>query len=283
MKIYYGFMLLFICSCSHKPPWFKQHKKIKQMNDEKPFVIIVPSYNNKKWFRYNLDSIFLQNYKNFRVIYIDDASPDQTGNLVNKYIHKKQYKNITLIQNKERIGSLANIWQAIQLCNPTEIIINLDGDDWFTHNHILNYLNSIYHDSTIWLTYGQFQNWPTKTNGWCKKIPQKIIATNQFRDYGFWFAQPRTYYAWLAQKVKTEDLIDPQTNHIFTCAGDVALMFPLVEMAGTHIHFVDDILCYRNVKTPLNDFKCHLEEQVANTQMISLKAPYLPLEKSYES
>lgn len=28
----------------------------------------------------------MQDYKNYHVVYIDDASPDKTGNLVNRYI-----------------------------------------------------------------------------------------------------------------------------------------------------------------------------------------------------
>ncbi len=48
----------------------------------------MPSYNNVKSRLYlrNLDSIFMQEYSNYHVVYIDDASPDKTGDFVNKYI-----------------------------------------------------------------------------------------------------------------------------------------------------------------------------------------------------
>ena len=36
---------------------------------EKPFVIVVPSYNNEKYCEQNLLSILGQEYQNFRVIY----------------------------------------------------------------------------------------------------------------------------------------------------------------------------------------------------------------------
>lgn len=56
--------------------------------DQKPIVVIVPSYNNRNHYQRNLDSIVLQNYTNYHVIYIDDVSPDGTGALVRSYIQK---------------------------------------------------------------------------------------------------------------------------------------------------------------------------------------------------
>ncbi|HBR70341.1 TPA: hypothetical protein DIC20_04250 [Candidatus Dependentiae bacterium] len=277
MNIWLFFIIIGTCtSCTHRPPWFTSHKAEKSLS-EKPFVIIVPSYNNREWYEYNLSSVLLQKYKNYRIIYIDDNSSDQTGCYVQAFIKKHKIKNITFIQNRQRVGALANIWHSIQLTTDHEIIINLDGDDWFSHDQVLKYLNKIYQSPNVWLTYGQFQNWPTKKNGWCKEIPQEIIAQNNFRSHGFCFAQPRTYYAWLAKKIKNEDLIDEQTKTFYKVAGDVALMFPLVEMAGLHIKFINEILCVRNVKNPLNDFKINLEEQLNITQLIANQPSYKPL------
>src|SRR3989304_2120498 len=57
-----------------------------QPKKEKHFVVIVPSYNNKDWYQKNLDSIFMQKYTNYHVVYIDDVSTDGTGDLVEKYV-----------------------------------------------------------------------------------------------------------------------------------------------------------------------------------------------------
>lgn len=49
---------------------------------------MIPTYNNIPEQRYisNLNSIFQQNYKNYRMIVIDDASSDGTGEALQKYI-----------------------------------------------------------------------------------------------------------------------------------------------------------------------------------------------------
>lgn len=51
------------------------------MDNQLPFCIVTPSYNNvnSKLYLRNLDSLFMQNYDNYHIVYIDDASPDKTG------------------------------------------------------------------------------------------------------------------------------------------------------------------------------------------------------------
>ena len=63
------------------------------------FVFIIPSFNNQKWYQYNLDSVN-QIYKNRRIIYIDDASKDNTYQLVKSYIEKYNLQSrCTLLKN----------------------------------------------------------------------------------------------------------------------------------------------------------------------------------------
>ncbi len=55
----------------------KQYNMSKYHNYQLPFCIVVPSYNNIKSRLYlrNLDSLFMQDYTNYRIVYIDDHSP----------------------------------------------------------------------------------------------------------------------------------------------------------------------------------------------------------------
>ena len=63
-----------------RPLW--DQVKNRQIKKNINFVIVIPSYNNAQWYKRNLDSVFAQTYKNFSVIYLDDCSPDGTGQLV---------------------------------------------------------------------------------------------------------------------------------------------------------------------------------------------------------
>lgn len=48
--------------------------------NEIKFCVVVPSYRNIENGLYlrNLNSIFMQNYTNYHVVYVDDASEDDT-------------------------------------------------------------------------------------------------------------------------------------------------------------------------------------------------------------
>jgi glycosyltransferase involved in cell wall biosynthesis len=94
----------------------------------KKIAIVIPSYNNRQWYTQNLCSLCAQEYDNFRAIYVDDCSSDQTGELVEKFIadHKLGHR-IHLIRNPIRVGAMQNLYNVIHSCDDHEIVIILDG------------------------------------------------------------------------------------------------------------------------------------------------------------
>lgn len=52
--------------------------------EELPFCIVIPSYNNVKDKRHikNIRSVLMQEYTNYHIVFIDDASTDKTGDQV---------------------------------------------------------------------------------------------------------------------------------------------------------------------------------------------------------
>jgi glycosyltransferase involved in cell wall biosynthesis len=51
------------------------------MSEQIRFCVFVPSFNNARlrYYMRNLDSIFQQDYKNYHVVYVNDASKDNLG------------------------------------------------------------------------------------------------------------------------------------------------------------------------------------------------------------
>lgn len=273
--VFYGFFILTIISLiGYKFFCWMTYKNYK-------FVVFIPSYNNKSWYRYNLNSVFNQKHRNYRVIYTDDASTDGTYDLARQYIDQYNlWSKVTLLHNKHNRGALYNTYRAIHMCDDDEIFVTLDGDDWFSHANVLSHLNQVYQDKNVWFTYGQFMNWPTMKRGWCMSIPQKVAETNNFRKYGFRGAALRTWRAWLAKKIKLKHLISPSKEYkgkFFPAAADVALVFPILEMCGSRFRFISQILCIRNVKSPINDFKVHRKEQCEVTEFLHKCKRYRPL------
>ena len=111
---------------------------------EKKIVIVITSFNNKDWYQQNLDSVFMQDYHNYRVIYIDDCSPDGTGMLVAAYIKELgQEFRTTLVLHQEWQSQMANHYMAAYMCDDDEIICQLDGDDIFYDKNTLKIINQI--------------------------------------------------------------------------------------------------------------------------------------------
>lgn len=222
----------------------------------KEIVVVIPSYNNIECYEKNLESVCFQQYDNFRVIYIDDCSVDGTGDAVERYIKEHNLENkVTLIKNKKRRGALANLYDAIHSCDDHEIIINLDGDDWFKHENALTIINNAYTDSNVWLTYGQYEFYPSGKLGRCRSIPQEAIDNASYREYEWVTSAPRTFYAWLFKKIEIEDLL--YEGAFFPVAWDLAFMFPMLEMSGGKFKFIADVVYVYNWATPYNDEKIH--------------------------
>ncbi|NGX39370.1 MAG: putative glycosyltransferase EpsE [Chlamydiae bacterium] len=244
----------------------------------KSFVVVIPSYNNKDHYEKNLNSVFSQTYQNFRVIYIDDASPDGTGALVEAYLRDNNLEDrVTVIINETNVGALANKYNGISLCKPDEIVVDLDGDDWLAHPKVLADLNKIYADPDVWVTYGQFIYHPAYQVGFCADVPKPIIEHNAFRVLRGYVSALRTFYAGLFHQIKKEDLL--YEGEFFTAASDIAFIIPILEMAGAHSRFTPEVSYVYNINTPINDFKVRHNHQVKMDELIRAKPKYQPLSR----
>lgn len=238
------------------------------------FVIVIPSYNNSAWVKRNLDSVFDQTYKNFRVIYIDDISTDGTGKLVESYVKQNGVqKKLKLIKNQKKMLALGNTYNAVHSCDPSEIVVILDGDDWFANKDVLSYLNEIYKNKHVWITFGSFRHYPSNVK--CEKvaITRKIISENSIRKdiEHIWF-HLRSFYAGLFQRINIEHLM--YEGKFFEMAGDLAYMAPMLEMAGEHSRFLDQVLYVWNMSGPNHDFKKNAELQGKLSSFIRNSRPY---------
>lgn len=246
---------------------------------EKHFVVLIPSYNNSKWYKKNLDSIFAQKYNNYHILYIDDCSPDGTGDLVEKYVKEKgQEHRFILIKNKEQHRAMANVCMGVWMCEDSDIIATCDGDDWWMGDNVLSLLNKIY-QFDVWMTHGSVFNSPEEVIVQKNGYPKEIVEKNDFRDYGWLGGGLRSFYVWLFKKIKIEDFkIDGQ---FLSVSHDVAIMFPMFEMAGKRHMFIPDPLYVSNRATGINDCTLYAKAQRAVEQYIRYVKPrYEPLKGS---
>lgn len=248
---------------------------------DREFVILIPSYNNLKYYKSNLNSVYKQNYKNFRVIYIDDCSPDGTGEAVEEYVRSLGKEHITtIVRNKERKLAMSNIYNNIhQYTMDHEIVVMLDGDDELANPDVLLRLNEEYKKNNIWFTYGNCWFSAVKQAcPWSKEVPENQIELNTFRMWDGAATHLRTFYAWLFKKIKKTDLM--LQGDFFKMTYDVAMFMPMLEMSGYHHKFIKDVLYVYNDENPLNDHKINNRLQSELNRYIRSKlARYQPITK----
>ena len=223
-------------------------------SDFSKFVIIIPSYNNSKWYQKNLDSVLKQTYKNWRIVYVDDCSTDNTYNLVKDYIkNKKIEKKVTLIRNKTNMKQAYSRYIAFKECHDDEICCLLDGDDWLYDNNVLNKLNEIYCTSNCMVTYSDYIRFK---NG---KLDQRVIARNysndiknnsMYRNSQWLCTHLRTGYAKLFKNVSVYEMKDHNGDWL-KCSTDMALMFRVMEQSKGKIKVINDLMYVYNIDNSL--------------------------------
>ena len=219
------------------------------------FYIIMPCYNVAKWVTLNINLTKNQSYKNFECHIINDGSNDNSEEVILESI--KDDKRFFYTKNNKRTGSsLYNYYTTFHKIkpNPEDIIIWLDGDDWFSSVFVLDYLNQFYNHYNCWMTYGTYQIYPTSQDGshHCVEIPSIVHKNRSYRKWMHVYSHLRTHKAFLFSKLKESDLIDSRSGNFYTEATDCAYLFSLAEMCSSpgKIKLVEDILLVLNRTNP---------------------------------
>ena len=218
-----------------------------------------------------------QEYENYEVIFIDDASTDQSAQNINS-----DHPNFTLIQNKKNLGRLSNNYQALKNhCDPSDIAVFLEGDDWFAHEKVLSEVNEFYNQYDCWLSYGhgmRINGELGRAEPICSK--KELFLSRLNANYAYF--SMCTFRAGLFHKLLEQD---PEVSYLKNnqgnwcrLRGDLALMVPLVELAGFEkIRFNSKVSFISTQRSDLSDEIIQAEEQDEIGKEILRKKACTPL------
>ena len=233
--------------------------------------IIIPSYNNEKWLKANVESALNQDHKDFQILYCNDAASDSSLSLLSQ-ITDPRLKVITATRRK---GNVNGIYNAVhQHTQPDDICIILDGDDTLAHPQVLSRVQAEYNNPNVWLTYGSYRT-SSGDIGCSQPIPARVIHSNSHRRAPWRSSHLRTFRSWLFKNIKAEDL--QIGNRWINTAGDLAIMFPMLEMAGDHSSYIPDILYIYNDNTGHNDHILRRQQQIQMEMRLRSAQRYQPL------
>ena len=132
--------------------------------------VIVPVYKVEKYIAECIESILAQTYTNFRLILVDDGSPDNAGLICDKYA--KIDSRITVI-HQENAGVTRARARGVEEAEDCEFITFVDGDDTLPKTSLQELYNTMSVDCDIVLTDKVLDYPPIKANN---------ITSNKFQE-----------------------------------------------------------------------------------------------------
>lgn len=255
------------------------------MGEKVFFYVLIRSWNSFEYFDRCIDSVLNQTYKNYKILFVDDASPYTK---TQKSYIKNKLKNHVVIFNRKRRYSLFNLYYMLRKYakNDNAVVVNLDGDDWLLDNIALDYIAKIYSKNPkCLLSYGECVLWDGKKYSKPSRFvmentnvpyPKSVVKNNSYRLYPFLPLHPRTWKVWLFKKIKKEDFLRPDGSWL-QFAEDQALFYPMLEMANGSYSVIKKPLYVYNIATMHSDVKSNTLALLKDELIIRKKKPYEPI------
>jgi glycosyltransferase involved in cell wall biosynthesis len=215
------------------------------MDKEHSIKIIVTFRNVGDYIIDCINSVQNQIYNNYEIFLFDDCSTDENEHLLTNIDDPR----IHVFRNSTRKGPLENLYYALLNINAKsdDVIILLDGDDYLFGEYVFQILN-FYYNNDILITYGQYIT-SFGLLGHCsqyteeefldiRKAPWKASHLKSFKY--------KVFEAFLKQDPYISSFKD-NDNNILMATSDMAIMIPLLQIAGyLNSQFIHNILyCYR--------------------------------------
>ena len=228
-------------------------------------TVIVPSYNNEAYVEQNLQSIVGQSYSNMDVVYIDDASTDKTLRSAKAFLKGGRGE---VISNNKRLFGMENLFNVISTLPEDEVVVIVDGDDWLARSDAILLIAEYYEKKDALLTFGRYVKYPTFESG---PVLEEYYDLD-IRNTPWFLSHAKTFVASLFQKINKDDLM---INGAFiNSAIDLAMMWPMYEMAGKRVHQMDEIIYIYNIENPNHIASSRIGEQAKVAEYLKKLAPY---------
>jgi glycosyltransferase involved in cell wall biosynthesis len=242
------------------------------------FKVLIPAFMCEQWIERCLRSLLRQTYQNWHAVVSVEPCEDWTYEKATQCLSDGEASRISLHINTYRKYAIQNYLDSLQLCSPTnhDVIVFLDGDDCLYDDFVLAYLNRVYCQGFAWITWGSYIS---KDTGEWGRASQPMPKSDVWPLPRQWrYSHLKTFRYFLFKGIKDEDLRYSQTRQYYTVAWDMALMFPMIEMAGQeHCHYVKRPLYIYNQANPFGDekqnyFLCQqAAQEICNREPYSLR------------
>lgn len=170
-------------------------------------TVVIPLYNKESYIEKTIKSVLNQQFKNWKILIIDDASTDNSVKRVECFLPDER---IQLIRLKRNLGQTHILNYALTLIN-TPFFIQLDADDWLDEKALLRCYDAMKSNPQLGLVYANNIDYFEDENGdifntqyrthkqfkdryeilkelWFTLLP-RFYRTKAVKEIGGWLAQ----------------------------------------------------------------------------------------------
>ncbi len=188
-------------------------------------------------------------------------------------------KDVLIWFRKEKTGAAQNYWQLIKQyvlpqARDEDIIAFLDGDDRLISTTALEPVLKAYQDREVMITHGSYR----KKSGNVYRFGGGYRSKDVFRE-AIWRATHLKTVRVKLWKHLEEGCMKGQGGSWLHVCSDLAMMFPLLEMAGhDRIRYIQQEIYEYNDENPNNDHKINGAEQALTETWLRQRPKYQRLE-----
>ena len=240
-------------------------------NTQQKIVVITPMYNAEQYIEKCIESVISQDYDNWEMHIVDDASGDRGFELAKKYALLDE--RVHVVRNGVNKGAVYNQITTIRnYCDDDDIVMLIDGDDSLINdNQIFHRYNNLFDGSTEF-SYGSCWSMVDNIPLVSQPYPEKIKQDRSYRDHKFNWNMPythlRAFKAYLLNDIDDSAFKDEDDNW-YKAGGDGSVFYSLIEQADpSKVKVVQNIVYNYNDTSPINDYKVNGDEQTKNANRI---------------
>ena len=204
--------------------------------------IMIPTHNQAHLVGEAIESALAQTYENLEVIVADDASTDETPELIRAFTNDSR---VSYYRNSTNLGRVANYRRTLYERTTGDWVVNLDGDDYFTDPRFIeDAIRSVCND--VVLVIGGYRELDERTGADIALLPTKrrlerVDGTSYFLEW-FWDAVVPHFGALYRRDVATsvgfydKDILgsDWESLRRLVLHGDLLLMGRVVGVSRLH-------------------------------------------------
>ncbi len=249
-------------------------------------TVVTPVYNAENYIDKCILSVAQQDYDNYRMIIVDDASTDNTISVAQRTIESLSpdlYDKFRIVSNETNMGAVYN---QIRVAGTYDgIIMMLDGDDWLINDPtIFDMYNNIYNEGAEF-TYGSCWSLADNIPLISQEYPPEIKESRKYRDYKFNWNMPYTHLRTFRGDLLHSYLHDhgdsafkDSEGNWLRAGGDTSIFYSLIEYADPDkVKCVPHIVYNYNDMNPINDYKVNaLEQTTTANRVLDNSSPFTP-------